>query len=33
MADAVLVDARNLLDPEIVRAAGFTYFPTGAAGG
>ncbi|MEA2558303.1 MAG: UDPglucose 6-dehydrogenase [Actinomycetota bacterium] len=33
MVDAVLVDARNLLDPEIVRAAGFAYFPTGAAGG
>jgi UDPglucose 6-dehydrogenase len=29
MAEAVLVDARNCLDPEAARAAGFRYVPIG----
>jgi UDPglucose 6-dehydrogenase len=29
MAQPVVVDGRNLLDPEAVRAAGFRYHPTG----
>jgi UDPglucose 6-dehydrogenase len=29
MADPVVVDARNLFEPEQMRAAGFTYYPTG----
>lgn len=31
MAYPVLVDARNLFDRETMRAAGFTYYPTGRA--
>jgi UDPglucose 6-dehydrogenase len=29
MADPVVVDARNLFEPERMRTAGFTYYPTG----
>jgi UDPglucose 6-dehydrogenase len=29
MASPVIVDARNILDPDVTRAAGFTYVPTG----
>jgi UDPglucose 6-dehydrogenase len=29
MAHPVLVDGRNLFDPETMRAAGFWYYPTG----
>jgi UDPglucose 6-dehydrogenase len=32
MADAVLVDARTLLDPDAAVAAGFTYSRIGGAG-
>jgi UDPglucose 6-dehydrogenase len=31
MAYPVIVDARNLFDTETMRAAGFTYYPTGRA--
>jgi UDPglucose 6-dehydrogenase len=29
MAYPVVVDGRNLFDPEEMRVAGFTYYPTG----
>lgn len=29
MSDPVIVDGRNLFDPQVVRKAGFTYYPTG----